>query len=113
MESLKKRWYSVPSSIRKPIVLIVGLLIVIASPFTGVLPGPGGIPVFLIGIAILATEFEWAKRLRDWVLKWVKMLGAWWRQHKVLGTAVIVVAAVMIAAAAFYGYRLLTPHLPF
>jgi uncharacterized protein (TIGR02611 family) len=113
MESLKKRWYAVPTTIRKPIVLVVGLLIVIASPFTGVLPGPGGIPVFLVGVAILATEFEWARRLRDWVLIWVKRLGNWWRRHKVVGTIAIIVAVAVVSTAAFYGYRFIKPHLSF
>ena len=44
MESLKKRWQRVPSSIRRPVVLIVGSLFIIAAALTGWLPGPGGIP---------------------------------------------------------------------
>jgi tellurite resistance protein TerC len=49
---------------RKVIILIVGLTIVfIIAPLVGALPGPGGIFVALGGLALLATEFVWARRL--------------------------------------------------
>ncbi len=105
MEKLKKYWFNIPSTIRKPLVLVVGLALVIISPFTGVLPGPGGIPIFLIGVAILSTEFEWAKRLRDWTLDKVQWLGQLWRRHKVVGTLIIIVCAVSIMAGSYFAYQ--------
>lgn len=97
MESFKHRWQAMPVTIRKPVVLVIGMFFVIASPFTGVLPGPGGIPIFLIGVAILATEFEWAKRLRDWTLQKVHLVAKWWRAHKLLGTlAFVAIGAIFI-----------------
>lgn len=102
MESLKRRWKAVPSTIRKPLVLVIGLLVVIASPFTGVLPGPGGIPVFLIGIAILATEYEWAQRIRDPLIRWINIAIKLWKHHKLVGTLLIIVAA-----SAFFGLSFL------
>jgi tellurite resistance protein TerC len=48
---------------RKLIALVVGLSIVGLSIPIGMLPGPGGIAVFIIGMAILASEFIWARRL--------------------------------------------------
>jgi hypothetical protein len=90
MEAFKKRWFKLPGTVRKPIVLAVGMFFVILAPFTGVLPGPGGIPIFLIGIAILATEYPWARRIRDPILGWVRMAGQAWRHHKVLGTLLII-----------------------
>ncbi len=49
---------------RKVVILIVGSAIVlIAAPLVGLLPGPGGIFVAAAGLAVLATEFVWAKRL--------------------------------------------------
>lgn len=104
MESLKRRWKRTPATIRKPIVLIIGLLIVIASPFTGVLPGPGGIPVFLIGVAILATEFEWAQRIRDPIVDRVKQAGEAWRQHKIIGTLIIIALAASFGSLSYYLY---------
>jgi len=104
MESFKKRWRAIPATIRKPIVLFVGLFIVILSPFTGVLPGPGGIPVFLIGVAILATEYEWARRIRDPILKIVEWLAERWRQHKIIGTALIIVMATSFGCLSYFLY---------
>lgn len=108
METLKRRWQAIPSTIRKPIILVIGMLFVIISPFTGVLPGPGGIPIFLIGVAILATEFEWAKRLRDWTLDNVKRLGQLWRQHKIIGTLICLICLAIIIAISLLGYRWLS-----
>ena len=105
IENLKKRWFSIPTSIRKPIVLVVGLLFVIAAGLTGWLPGPGGSPLFLSGVAILATEFVWAERLKQWVLGLVHRLGAWWRQNKLLGTLAFVGfgAAFLALTLSIYG----------
>lgn len=105
MEKLKKHWFSIPATIRKPIVLIIGMALVIISPFTGVLPGPGGIPIFLVGVAILSTEFEWAQRLRDWSLEKVHMLGQLWRSHKVIGTALIIILGAFVITCSVFMYR--------
>ena len=40
----------------------VGLLLILASPALGVLPGPGGIIVFAAGLALTLKYSEWAKR---------------------------------------------------
>jgi uncharacterized protein (TIGR02611 family) len=105
MESIKRKWFRIPGTIRKPIVLVIGMALVIISPFTGVLPGPGGIPIFLIGVAILSTEFEWARRLREWTLDKVQMLGKWWREHKILGTISAVICAAAIITFSVFAFR--------
>ncbi|WP_328994236.1 PGPGW domain-containing protein [Kribbella sp. NBC_01245] len=56
---------------------IVGGIFLIAAPLTGWLPGPGGIPLFILGLAILASEFEWAQRALYKVKDWVKVLTTW------------------------------------
>ena len=45
---------------------IVGLFLVILSPFLGAIPGPGGILVFFAGLSILAVHNEWAAKLLEW-----------------------------------------------
>ncbi len=45
---------------------VLGALLMIAAALTGWLPGPGGIPLFILGLAVWASEFAWAKRLMDW-----------------------------------------------
>jgi uncharacterized protein (TIGR02611 family) len=43
-------------------VLVVGVLILLAGVAMLALPGPGWAAIF-VGLAVLATEFEWAHRL--------------------------------------------------
>ncbi|MDQ3094168.1 MAG: hypothetical protein M3Q70_03280 [bacterium] len=40
-----------------------GFGLVIASPFVGIIPGPGGIIVFLAGLSLLSMNYVWAERL--------------------------------------------------
>jgi uncharacterized protein (TIGR02611 family) len=47
---------------RRGIVLVVGLALVAAGLIMLVIPGPG-IAAILAGLALLATEFAWARRL--------------------------------------------------
>jgi membrane protein DedA with SNARE-associated domain len=102
---LKSGWRRTPSRVRKPIVLIVGLLCVITSGLVGWLPGPGGIPLFLIGIAILATEFHWAHRLKVFVLDIVYALGRWYRQHRILGTLGLALLTATSLTFAYLSFR--------
>lgn len=104
MASLKQRWKSIPVTIRKPVVLIIGLLIVIASPFTGVLPGPGGIPMFLLGVAILASEYAWAQRIRDPILRVVERAIVLWRRRRIIGTLIIVAVGLTFGGLSYLLY---------
>jgi formate hydrogenlyase subunit 3/multisubunit Na+/H+ antiporter MnhD subunit len=104
MEKLKGRWRNFPDAIRKPIVTIVGTLFILAAIATGWLPGPGGIPLFLIGIAILASEFTWAERIRDRILGWLHRFGIWFRANKLLGWTLIIVAIACGATSIYLIY---------
>jgi len=86
------------------VVGVVGLAVlglgILAIPY----PGPGWAIVFL-GLGILATEFEWARRLLaytkeryDKVMAWFKAQGLW---VQVLGVAFT--AAVVLATLWFLG----------
>jgi len=48
---------------RKVVILVLGITILALSIPIGLLPGPGGIAVALGGLALLATEFVWARSL--------------------------------------------------
>lgn len=48
---------------RKVVILVLGLTVLGLSIPIGLLPGPGGIAVAIGGLALLATEFIWARRL--------------------------------------------------
>lgn len=45
------------------VVATVGVVTIIVAASIGWLPGPGGIPLALVGLAILASEFVWAHQL--------------------------------------------------
>ena len=51
-----------PSVIRRPLTLVVGLVLLLAGVIMLVLPGPGLLIVGL-GLAVLALEFSQARRL--------------------------------------------------
>ena len=64
------RWYELGRSSNRivrnayrMIVLVVGVSIVALGLVLVVLPGPWTIPLVLLGLAILATEFVWARHL--------------------------------------------------
>lgn len=60
-ERIWESWRRLPHPIRWVTVACVGGTLVIAGVVFMVLPGPG-IPLIIIGLAILATEFAWAER---------------------------------------------------
>lgn len=43
----------------------LAVICMIAAILTGWLPGPGGIPLFIIGLSLLAINHEWAQRYID------------------------------------------------
>lgn len=67
-EDRKGWWWT---QIRRMMVLIAGSAVFLAGVALLVLPGPGWVTIFL-GLAILATEFAWAR----WMLKHAKRQAA-------------------------------------
>lgn len=104
MERILHHWKRIPASLRKALVLVVGSLFILAAAATGWLPGPGGIPLFLIGVAILATEFAWAERLRDRILGIIKRFSAWYKTHRVIGTILLVCCVLLAIAGAYFSF---------
>lgn len=56
-------------------VLAVGGLVLVP------LPGPGWLVVFL-GLAVLGTEFHWARRVAAWLKRVLDRFWAWWRARR-------------------------------
>lgn len=83
VERIKNNWNRAPKKVRQTIVFIVGSSVVLTGLALLVLPGPGWAAIFL-GFAILATEFAFAERARDWMIAQVKLVIAWierlWRK---------------------------------
>ena len=57
---------------------VIGLLLV-------PLPGPGWLVVFL-GLAVLGTEFRWAKRIAVWLKRQLDRFWAWWKARRAQST---------------------------
>ena len=81
------------------IVGVVGLIIVVGGVIMVPFPGPGWLVVFL-GLAIWASEFEWAQKLMhrakatlDGWTEWLKPQ-PWWVKALVLLATIVAVAAI-------------------
>jgi uncharacterized protein (TIGR02611 family) len=63
-------------------VAFAGLFFIVLGFVTGPLPGPGGIPLVLLGLAVWASEFEWAHRLMQVFKLWLHRFGEWPTKRK-------------------------------
>ena len=87
---------------------IAGLLLLCLGVITGPLPGPGGIPLVLLGLAIWSSEFEWAYRLRQRFKAEIRKYRGWTPGKKVAFWA------VFFAVCMSFGYSyLLVLGVPF
>ena len=75
---------------------VVGALLLVLAALTGWLPGPGGIPLFLIGMAVLASEFRWAHRITVGVMMTVRRVECWSTRAKAIGVCVFVALAAVL-----------------
>jgi uncharacterized protein (TIGR02611 family) len=81
-------------------VALAGLLLVGLGFLTGPLPGPGGIPLVLLGLAIWSSEFEWAHKLMQWFKAQLHRYRGWPAKRKVLFWVVFLVCCAVL----FYLY---------
>jgi hypothetical protein len=58
-------------------MLALGITLMILSPLAGVVPGPGGIFVFAIGLALVLKTSMWAKRRYVHFKRWQPKSGRW------------------------------------
>ena len=70
-ERITAKWKRLPHPIRWIVAACVGGSLVVVGLILLVLPGPG-IPILLLGLLVLATEFAWA----EVILHRVKQHGA-------------------------------------
>ena len=55
----------------------VGVLLILLAPLAGAIPGPGGIFVFALGLAMVLKTSMWAKRHYVRFKKWQPKVGRW------------------------------------
>ena len=58
-------------------IFAIGLLLVLASPIIGVLPGPGGTIAFAFGLGLMLKTSIWAKRHYVRFKRWQPKAGRW------------------------------------
>jgi len=104
VQRLKIAWKRIPNKLRRSLTLILGVLLIIPRGLVGWLPGPGGTIIFLLGIAVLATEFTWAERFRDFILKLLKDLAALIRRHPFSSLAVLVIGFLIAVYSMYFFY---------
>ena len=83
------------------VVGIVGVAVVVVGLVLLPAPGPGWLIIFA-GLALLASEFEWAQRLLDHARLRVGAWTAWTARQNVVVRAVVVLAIVALVLAVFW-----------
>jgi len=58
-------------------IFAVGVLLIAVSPVLGALPGPGGIFVFALGLAMVLKTSQWARRHYVKFKRWQPKAGRW------------------------------------
>lgn len=73
MERAKSAWKRTPASIRKPLVSVLGVLIIVAGIILMPLPGPGML-IVVLGVSVLASEFLWAQSAYERIMRVARYL---------------------------------------
>lgn len=63
------------------LVAVLGGTIVIVGIILIPLPGPGWLTVFL-GLAVLSTEYHWARRVSNFAKRQLARFWAWWNARR-------------------------------
>ena len=70
-----KRWMAHP--IVNWTIFVVGVILLLLAPVVGALPGPGGIFVLALGLAMVLRTSGWARRRYVAFKKWQPKAGRW------------------------------------
>ncbi len=94
--ALKTRWsklrqglhlHKLPPGVRRALVAVIGSVVLLIGVAMIILPGPA-IVVIPLGLAILASEFAWARRWWHASRDWLKRTGSRvWRRWSRQGEA--------------------------
>lgn len=101
---MKMTWKKLPDSPRRILTFILGVLLVLSAGILGPLPGPGGMILFLLGIAVLATEFTWAEHLRDYLLGMMHRVIAYVREHPRLTAVLALISGAVLVVCGYVLY---------
>ena len=70
------RWF-IDHPVTEWSIFAVGVILIILSPIAGVIPGPGGLFVFALGLAMVLKTSMWAKRRYVRFKRWQPKAGRW------------------------------------
>ena len=70
-----KRWLANP--IVDWTIFVIGVLLILLSPVVGVLPGPGGIFVLALGLAMVLRTSRWVRKRYVEFKRWQPKAGRW------------------------------------
>jgi uncharacterized protein (TIGR02611 family) len=87
----------------RTLIGFIGLVLICLGFVSGPLPGPGGIPLILAGLAVWSTEFDWANNLMHWFKAKLHGYRTWAPHLKVAFWVVFFGCCLLIG----YGYLLL------
>lgn len=65
----------------RALIAVVGGVVIVLGLILVPLPGPGWLVVFG-GLAILSTEFAWARRVARWLRARLASFWAWWKARR-------------------------------
>jgi uncharacterized protein (TIGR02611 family) len=99
----RRRIRSNPHSHRvyRTVVGIVGAVVIVAGLVMVPFPGPGWLVVF-IGVGILASEFDWAKRLLDYGKEKLRAWNDWMRPQPLWVKALAGLITAALVGLLFY-----------
>lgn len=74
----RRRWHKIMDhSVTEWILFALGLTLLLLSPLVGAIPGPGGIIVAGLGLALILKSSSWAKRRYVRFKRWQPKAGRW------------------------------------
>jgi hypothetical protein len=81
---------------------IAGFGLIILSPLASPIPGPGGIPIFLAGVGLLALNHEWAENLlKDFEKKRVEFTDKFLMASPRVSNTIDIIGLLIIALGIF------------
>lgn len=70
-----KRWLAHP--VVDWTIFVLGVILILLSPVVGALPGPGGVFVLALGLAMVLRTSRWARRRYVEFKRWQPKAGRW------------------------------------
>ena len=67
----------IDSPVTEWLIFLVGVILIILSPVVGAIPGPGGVIVFALGLAMVLKTSRWARRRYVKFKRWQPEAGRW------------------------------------